>query len=169
MVSLFQCRVCGEPYIGLSKPSRCPFCGAFDAYFVEAKDYAENFDVDLSEKDKGNVQKALEIEISNSAFYNCAAHRSDGRQAKELFRALAKVEQAHASIWRKTLKLPEEEMKLTETCSTKVEENLKGSHDRETKAIQFYKKAAAEAESKRVRMIFSALVHVEMDHLQFSK
>jgi len=78
------------------------------------------------------------------------------------------VEAEHASIWKKMLKLksiPEG----TEACHVKNRENLEESHARETRAIDFYRQAAAESENPRVRQIFKALVEVETDHLHLSE
>lgn len=169
LIKLYRCRICGDPYIGTAKPSRCPFCGAYEELIVEAGDYNETFEVDLNEKDSANVKKALEIEISNSAFYMCAFERSVNGGEKQLFKALGKVEAEHASIWKKILKLPKITIPKSEECTTEYEANLKESHERELKAIAFYSLAAAEAGNPRVKQIFAALVDVEKDHLEFSK
>ena len=169
MVKLFRCRICGDPCVGESKPSRCPFCGAFENFVVEAKDYNETFDVELNEKDRANSEKALEVEISNAVFYFCAAEKTDDKEGKQLFKALGKVEAEHASIWRKILKLPKEQLEKSDACTASNQENLQESHAREDKAIKFYSEAAAESENKRVKQIFAALVQVETDHLKLSE
>lgn len=169
MVSLFRCRICGDPYIGETKPSRCPFCGAYEHFFVEAKDYKETFDVELNEKDRANVEKALGVEISNADFYFCASEKTDDKEGKQLFKALGKVEAEHASIWRKILKLSKEEIPKSETCAVSNKDNLTESHKREDRAIKFYSEAAAESENKRVKQIFIALIQVETDHLKLSE
>lgn len=169
MVKLFRCKICGDPCIGESKPSRCPFCGAYENFITEAKDYRETFDVELNEKDQANAKKALEVEVSNSEFYFCAAEKTGDPEGKQLFRALGKVEAEHASIWRKILKLPKDTVPKSEECSTENKANLQESHDRETKAIEFYQKAAGESDNKRVKQIFVALVQVEQDHLELSE
>jgi rubrerythrin len=46
---------------------------------------------------------------------------------------------------------------------------LEDSHARETRAIEFYKKAAEESENERVKEIFKAFVEVETDHLHLSE
>ena len=56
-----------------------------------------------------------------------------------------------------------------ESCSEDYQEDLKDSHARETRAIEFYKKAAAESENARVKEIFEAFVEVETDHLKLSE
>ncbi len=169
MINLFRCRICGDPYIGTKKPSRCPFCGAYENLIVEAKDYKETFDVELNDKDKSNVKKALEVEISNANFYFCAAEKSDNEEGRKLFKALGKVEAEHASIWRKILKLDKLSPSHDETCSESNKKNLEDSHHREDKAIKFYKQAKEEASNPRVKQLFEALIDVEMDHLNLSE
>ncbi|MBM3200381.1 ferritin [Candidatus Woesearchaeota archaeon] len=169
MVKLFRCKICGDPYIGTNPPNRCPFCGAYENFIAEAKDYKETFDVNLNDKDLANAKRALEVEISNSSFYFCAAEKTDDPEGKQLFKALGKVEAEHAAIWKKILKLPKSEIPKSEACAVKNKDNLQESHDRETRAISFYKQAAKESTSPRVRQIFGALVQVETDHLNLSE
>jgi rubrerythrin len=168
MVKLWRCEICGDPYIGKSAPDNCPFCGAYKKYIKEAKKAEVNFDVDLNEKDKANAERALEVEVSNTAFYFCAAKETNDEEGKLLFKALGKVEDEHASIWKKILKL-ENKPEGNEPCHTENKDNLQESHDRETRAIEFYKKAAAEAKNQRVKEIFEALIEVETDHLELSE
>ncbi len=168
MSKLWRCEICGDPYIGDEAPANCPFCGAKRDYMKEAKEANVNFDVELNEKDKANAEKALQVEISNAAFYFCAAGKTDDDEGKLLFKALGKVEAEHASVWRKILKL-DSISKGDDTCHISNKENLEDSHARETRAIEFYKQAAAESENERVREIFKAFVEVETDHLQLSE
>jgi rubrerythrin len=169
MAKLFRCRVCGDPYVGETRPSRCPWCGAYENFMVEAKDYKETFDVILNETDMKNVEHALEVEISNAEFYFCAAEKSDDDESRQLFKALGKVEAEHASIWTKILKKPKQAIGKSASCSITSKDNLLESHNREDRAINFYKKAAAESTDKRVKMLFAAIVQVETDHLQLSE
>jgi rubrerythrin len=168
MVKLWRCQICGDPYIGRSPPANCPFCGAHAKYIVEIQDAKVNFDVELSEKDRANVEHALEVEISNAAFYFCAAKKTDNGEGKKLFKALGKVEAEHASVWKKILKL-DSIPKGDDPCHTSNRKNLEDSHARETRAIGFYKKAAEEADNERVKEIFEAFVEVETDHLELSE
>lgn len=168
MVELWICEICGDPYIGDEAPSQCPFCGAKKRFIKEAKEAKVNFDVELNEKDKANAEKALQVEVSNAAFYFCAADKTDDPLGKKLFKILGKVEAEHASVWRKILKL-DSVKPGEETCHVNNKENLQESHDREERAIEFYKKAAAESENERVKQIFAAFVQVETDHLTLSE
>lgn len=169
MINLFRCRICGDPYVGEKPPTRCPFCGAHKKLIVEAKDFSETFDVELNETDKANVEKALELEIANASFYFCAAGKTGDSEGKQLFKALGKVEAEHASVWKKILKLGTIDIPKSDACSTVNKENLNESHERETRAIKFYRKAAKVAENQRVKGLFGALVKVEKDHLKLSE
>ena len=167
MVKLYRCIICGDAYIGASPPPNCPFCGAHVGYILEAQEAQVNFDVPLSGKDQANVEHALKVEISNSAFYACAANQTNDPEGKILFKALGKVEAEHASIWRKILKLGSV-APGADACHTENVENLKESHERETRAIAFYRKSAADTDHPRIRQLFEALVEIETDHLQLS-
>ena len=56
-----------------------------------------------------------------------------------------------------------------ESCYAENAKNLEESHEREARAIAFYRKAAAESANERVKQIFEALVEVETDHLNLSE
>lgn len=167
MVKLWRCEICGDPYIGDSPPDQCPFCGAHRRYIKEAKLAKVSFDVELEQEDKANAERALQVEVSNAAFYFCAAGKTDDPEGKLLFKALGKVEAEHASVWRKILKL-DKAPAANDACHVSNRENLQDSHARETRAIEFYKQAAAAAKNERVRQIFEAFVEVETDHLELS-
>ena len=168
MVKLWRCEICGDPYIGNEAPTNCPFCGAHQKHIKEFHEAKAEFDVELNEKDKANAEHALQVEISNAAFYFCAAKKVKELEGQKLFKALGKVEAEHASVWKKILKLDKIE-EGTDPCSEDYQEDLKDSHARETRAIEFYKKAAAESENARVKEIFEAFVEVETDHLKLSE
>ncbi|MBN2407066.1 MAG: ferritin [Elusimicrobia bacterium] len=168
MVKLYRCEICGDSYIGESAPDECPFCGAHRKYIKEARDAEVDFDVSLNERDTENARHALDVEVSNAAFYFCAARKTDDAEGKLLFKILGKVEAEHASVWKKILKL-ESIPEGNDACHTSNTENLEDSHARETRAIEFYRKAAKEALNLRVKQIFEAFVEVETDHLHLSE
>ena len=168
MINLWRCEICGDPYIGDNPPDNCPFCGAHKKYIKEARAAQVNFDVTLNPKDLQNVEHALQVEVSNATFYFCAAERTDDTEGKLLFKALGKVEAEHATIWKKILKL-NEVPKVAEECFSDNRDNLNESHNRETRAIDFYRKAASESANDTIRQIFTALVEVETDHLDLSE
>ena len=168
MVKLWRCEICGDPYIGSAPPQNCPFCGAHLSYIKKVKQAVVSFDVTLSDKDRANAEHALQVEVSNATFYFCAAEKTNDDEGKLLFKALGKIEAEHAAIWRKILKLAKVPPG-NETCHTENVKNLNESHERETRAIAFYKKAGGESDNSRVRQIFEALVEIETDHLHLSE
>jgi rubrerythrin len=168
MVKLWRCEICGDPYIGENPPNNCPFCGAHQQYIKEAKDVVANFDVSLTAKDMANVEKAIQLEVSNATFYFCAAEKTDDPEGTLLFKALAKIEKEHAGIWRKILKL-DKTPEGSEECFVANKENLQQSHNREERAITFYGEAAAASDAPRIKEIFTALVEIETDHLHLSE
>ncbi len=168
MVKLWRCEICGDPYIGDEVPANCPFCGAKEKYIKEFNEAKVEFDVELNDKDKENVEHALQVEVSNTAFYFCAAKKVKELEGQKLFKALGKVEAEHASVWKKILKL-DKVPEVDDSCSEDYKEDLEDSHARETRAIEFYKKAAEESENDKVKQIFEAFVEVETDHLKLSE
>ncbi|MFX1391472.1 MAG: rubredoxin-like domain-containing protein [Promethearchaeota archaeon] len=170
-VKVYVCKICGEAYIGEEAPSRCPFCGAFKKYFVESTEYDDTgaWDVELNKEDKSNVEKALEVEVSNNIFYTCASKKVSELDGQKIFKILAKVEAEHASVWKKILKLDKIDFPKYDKCSGAYKPNLEESHSREDRAIKFYGEAAAKAENPRVKEIFEAFVEVETDHLHLSE
>ena len=167
MVKLWRCEICGDPYIGETPPQNCPFCGAHGKYIKDFRAAKVNFDVSLVKTDIANAKHALEVEVSNAAFYFCASKSVKDAEGQNLFKALGKIEAEHAAIWRKILKL-DKVPEGNEKCSPDYRADLNESHARETRAIDFYRKAAKEAENARLKQIFTALVEVETDHLQLS-
>ena len=170
-IKVWVCKICGEAYISDGKPSRCPFCGAYKKYLVEAKDYDDTgaWDVELNEVDKANAEKAIGVEISNTLFYKCSSKKVEELDGQKLFKILSKVESEHASVWKKILKMDKIQWEPPETCEVDYKADLEDSHAREDRAIKFYTAAAKAAKSPRVKEIFEAFVEVEIDHLKLSE
>jgi len=170
-IKVWVCKICGEAYINDGKPNRCPFCGAYKKYIVEAKDYDDTgaWDVELNEVDRANAEKALGVEISNTLFYKCSSKKVDELDGQKLFKILSKVEGEHAAVWKKILKMDKIKWEPAETCEVEYKADLEDSHAREERAIKFYTGAAIAAKSPRVKEIFEALIEVETDHLKLSE
>jgi rubrerythrin len=167
-IKVFRCRICGDPYIGSEAPTQCPFCGASQRFFVEAKDWnADEFNVTLSEVSKKNLEAALQLELDNAAFYNCAknvADKADDHYSLAKFKALMKVEREHASAISKFLKISRPELEK-QACNADSKANSKEGWDREDRAIKAYAKFKEEATEPRLKEFFGALVEIETDHL----
>ena len=168
-IKVFRCRICGDPYIGSEAPKQCPFCGAAERFFVEAQDWnPDEFNVDLSEVSKKNLEAALQLELDNAGFYDCAknsAQKVGDEYGIAKFKALMKVEREHASAISKFLKIsrPELEKKM---CDANAKANTKEGWQREDRAIKKYAKFRDEATEPRLKEFFGALVEIETDHLE---
>jgi rubrerythrin len=167
-IKVFRCRICGDPYIGVDSPKRCPFCGAPQRFFVPADKWNQNeFNVSLSDISKKNLEAALRLELGNAAFYDCAKSSAD--KAEDVyyfakFKALMKVEREHAAAISKFLKItPPELEKLL--CSSEANKNTQEGFEREDRAIKSYSKFRDDAKEPRIKEFFGALVEIETDHL----
>jgi len=167
-VKVYRCRICGDPYIGSEAPSHCPFCGAAQQYFIEAHEWnPDEFNVTLSEVSKKNLEAALQLELDNAAFYDCAknaAQNADDEYGIAKFKALMKVEREHASAISKFLEISKPELEKL-ACSSSANENTQEGWEREDRAIKAYSKFRDEATSPRLKEFFGALVEIETDHL----
>jgi rubrerythrin len=167
-VKVFRCRLCGDPYIGTEAPTQCPFCGAQQRFFVEAEDWnPDEFNVTLSEVSLKNLEAALQLELDNAAFYDCAknaAEKADDHYSLAKFKALMKVEREHASAITKFLKISRPELEKQE-CNANAKANTEEGWEREDRAIKAYAKFRDEATESRLKEFFNALVEIETDHL----
>jgi len=168
-VKVFRCRICGDPYIGESQPTHCPFCGAEAKYIIDAHEWdSGEFDVDLSEVSRKNLEAALDLEMRNAEFYSCArtvAESVDDEYMIAKFKCLMKVEAEHASAICKFLKIDKPEP-LQGVCREDAVENSREGYEREDRAIKAYAQFRDEATEPRMQEFFGALVEIETDHLQ---
>ena len=170
-LKLFRCRICGDPYLGSEAPSFCPFCGAPRRYMAPAAEYVDLNDVpNLSARSRANLEKALDLEIRNAAFYMCASNCAPAPLDKAMFKALWRTESEHASVICKLLKVPKPEIKPDEqACLKDPRANFAAAHGREERAVAFYAQSAAEAVEDRVKEVFAALTEVEGYHIALSE
>ena len=167
-IIVFRCRICGDPYIGTEAPTRCPFCGAQKQYFVDAQDWNPNeFKVKLSDVTRKNLKAALQLELDNAAFYDCAKNASEksaDNYGLAKFKALMKIEREHASAISKFLGISRPELEK-QTCNANSKANTQEGWDRENRAIKAYSQFRDDAEESRLKEFFNALVEIETDHL----
>ncbi len=171
-VRVWRCRICGDGYIGVVPPANCPFCGAHAEQIILASEWDDPQVKELTRDDRANLERALELENSNTAFYLCSAAKADEMGDFEgfaAFKALAKVEREHASIIRRMLNLPKPAKEPTETCYDSYVNNVEESLEREQRATKFYAQSAEAAEDPRVKEVLEALVLIESDHIQLDE
>ena len=163
-MKVFVCRICGEVYIGEEAPSSCPFCGVEKKFLVLSHLWRDENNVELTEISRKNLEESLKLEISNTKFYNCIEDTSSNKEISKMFKGLRKVENEHASVFRKLLKI-NQDPELEEDCVDDVMVSLEDSSKREDRAVKLYEKAAGEAAEPRVKEVFLAIAKVEQDHL----
>ncbi|MCX5889227.1 MAG: ferritin-like domain-containing protein [Deltaproteobacteria bacterium] len=168
---LFRCRICGDPYLGSEPPSFCPFCGAPQKYLVPAAAYVDRNTVpNLSARSRANLEKALDLEVSNAAFYMCASDCAPDPLSKAMFKALWRTEAEHASLICKILKVPKPEIKPdVKACLKDPKANFAAAQEHEQSAVIFYGQSAQEATEDRIKEVFTALTEVETYHIALSK
>jgi len=150
----------------------CPFCGAHAEHIILASDWDDPKVASLNDTDRGNLEKALEIERSNTAYYRCSAGKAEAAGDFEgfaTFKALSKVEGEHASTILKMLGLPKPDSEHTEECRDAYVDNVKESLKREKNATRFYAESASAAKDPRVKEVFQALSTIEADHIQLDE
>ena len=168
-IKVFRCRICGDPYIGSVAPQQCPFCGAPQRFFIEAGDWnPDEFNVKFNETSQKNLEAALQLELDNAAFYDCAknaAEKAGDHYSLAKFKALMKVEREHASAISKFLKIPLKDLEK-KMCNSDAKANTKEGWERENRAIKAYTKFRDQAKEPRLKEFFGALVEIETDHLE---
>lgn len=169
MFAAFRCEVCGETYLGYSKPENCPYCGAHQEYLKRLENYERLIPDEVSEKSRENVLKAINLEIDNAKFYDCAARKTSDELESAVFKRLKKVEAEHAEALAEIIDVPEKEVPSYEDCSADALENYQEAHEREDRAIKSYSKFASAAEEPEIKELFKAIVEIERDHLNLSE
>jgi len=163
-IKILRCKICGEVFIGPKMPSNCPFCGVENKFLIDGKAWKDENNIELSEISKQNLEKALQIELSNTEFYKCISKTSTDPEIAAMFKGLSKVEKEHADIFRKILK-PENDPEVNESCTDDSLASLQSSKERETRATKFYTQALQEATEPRLKEVFTAIMKTEEDHL----
>lgn len=165
-MNIYRCRICGEVYIGEESPRSCPFCGAHQSYFVEAHEWSLIKAENLSDITKENLNRALELEIDNTNFYQAVSQRSRDTYVQSMFKGLSKVEREHASTICKHLKIEQPQSNLgADKAVDNDAENIKEANRRERRAVKFYGQASNQAQEPEIKDFFKALMQIEYDHI----
>lgn len=169
-MNVYMCKICADPYVGNTKPSNCPHCGAPAKYIILAENYVEQPAPKLTDIERENLESALKMEIENVQFYRCAVNLSeDDPMAKAMFRALADIETEHAEVACELLSRPAPVIEDSDACALgSHEEHLHQALDREKEAVDFYVTAADSSTDSQVKEFFEALVEIEEDHISLS-
>jgi len=166
--TVWRCRICGDSYLGSDCPTNCPFCGSRKEYIVLTTAFPPNInDVQITDAERADLEYACELEITNETFYSAVGVMGNHNNLlPSAFRALAKVEREHLSIFGKLLKTP---VPTEPTNPIEVQDawtaNIAQSKKDEEVASTFYREAAQRATTPRVKEVFTALAEVEEDHI----
>jgi rubrerythrin len=166
----FICEICGDAYLGEEKPKNCPFCGARHAFIKEGKDAKPVVTIksELSDITKKNLEETLKLEIDANAIYLCMANLADTYETVRMYKRLATVELEHANICTKLLGIKMPEVPV-ESCSEDDAENFRKTIELEQHAAQLYAEFAKTSTETHVKVMFTALNQVEMDHITLIK
>lgn len=165
-MKVFRCGICDNPYLGTDRPTHCPFCGAQAAQIVPAAAHQTPPLADLSKKSRENLERALELEVGNGAFYRGAAQVADREEDQALFLALTRIAVEHASVLCGMLGVPRpEELFEPGECSPSHKENLAEFRKRESRAIQLFSRFLEDAAEARVKQVLGAFIQTATDHL----
>ena len=159
----FRCLICGETYIGRYAPDRCPFCGVEGRYLADAAEYVSHDGMEMCEKSREHVQKAMEVEKSNVAYYTSCARKAKSEVVRALFKRISKHEFEHLQLLSKHLGAQAPSIG-SEDAAEEDAENMKKAHDREDRAVKMYMGFALEAPEPRMKEVFRAIAGIEQEH-----
>jgi len=135
---------------------------------VPASDFPPDInDIQVTDIERADLLHACQLEITNETFYNAVGAMGNHNDLlPSAFRALAKVEREHLSIFGKLLKAP---TPTVPTNPIRAQDswvaNIAQSKKDEGIASTFYRDAAKRAITPRVKEVFTALAEVEEDHI----
>ena len=136
--------------------------------FIDAHDWnPDEFNVELTKISRKNLEAALQLELDNAGFYDCAKNMADktgDQYGIAKFKILMKVEREHASAISKFLKISRPDLEK-QACNASTKANSQEGYEREDRAIKAYAKFRDEATEPRLKEFFGALVEIETDHL----
>lgn len=166
----YICEICGDAYIGDDKPHQCPFCGAGKGFIKDGGEARPvvNETIEVTDKDRENLKKTLELEIHANAIYLCMAGKTDKYEIKAMYKRLAKVELEHAVIVTKILKI-DKPADVSVVCADTDNENFDVTIDLEDNASKLYTQFAQEAIDLNIKKFFGALSIVEREHIELIK
>lgn len=166
----YICEICGDAYLGDTKPANCPFCGAPNKYIKEGEEANPiiNRKTEIREASRKNLEEVYNLEVKASAIYTCMAGKAKTYEIKAIFKRLSKIELEHAVIATKLMGTSAPTIN-PENCSNEDTENFKRTLELEEHATNLYQKFAGEAMESNMKMFFTALSEAEADHINLIK
>ena len=112
--------------------------------------------------------ETLQLEIDANAIYLCMAAKTDSYEVMKMYKRLAKVEMEHAIICTKILQIAAPEQGSKE-CSDDDIANFQKTLELEDHAANLYAEFAKSSTEAHVKIMFTALNQVEVDHIELIK
>jgi rubrerythrin len=162
-----RCRICGDSYLGTETPKRCPFCGAHEEYIVGPGEYsADENRVQPTEIERADLERAIELERSNTRFYLAMSQMSGDEALASGYKRLSRIEGEHCSVFCKLadVKKPADLGEPSEPPASWCD-GIAESVERENMAAAFYAEAVGRATNARIAEVFTAVSAVETDHI----
>ena len=163
----FRCQICGETYLGKEASDRCPYCGADGKNLLSPAEYLDYGEIEMSEQSREDCEKALQLEMNNTAFYKKCANNAGNQISKSIFKRLGKHESEHAELLADMMGIEEGDLPEVNIPDSDPDRFVE-AHEHEQKAIDFYLEVAQRASEKRVQQVFRALSEIEQNHLNMS-
>lgn len=169
-MKIYICEICGDAYLGEAKPKNCPFCGAREVFIKEGRkaNPIVSQKIAVSEKSRKHLKETYDLEVKASAIYACMAGKTNIYEVKAMFKRLAKVELEHAVITTKLLGAPAPVVGAEE-CSDEDIANFKRTIKLEEHALSLYAQFLREASEQNIKILFTALMQAETDHISLIK
>ena len=173
---VWRCLICGETYLGTECPSNCPFCGAHNVHIIRPPEGGNPKVVDigdaggeLTEKEKENLYKSIEIEYESMEYYSYIAKRDGPVEVCGMFKRLARVEGEHLGLFCKLLKVKKPTDPSSPIFSEESWSDIAVRSSRiETNAHSLYTRFAKETDKPRLKEVWEAIAQVELDHMALS-
>ncbi|MGE5628829.1 MAG: ferritin family protein [Solirubrobacterales bacterium] len=149
----------------------CPFCGVKSMFISEFTGILEFDRNTMDEASLKIIDHAVKLEIFNGDFYKEASNLAKDEHNKEMFKALANIEYAHAKV-HKYLGGFKEDPTISKLDYSKYDNDdilLEMACKREIHAVEFYNKYKRNMESPVVKSIFDALAEVEIEHIALTE
>lgn len=166
-MKFLRCRICGDTYLGVDAPTRCPFCGATGDHFVGPGEFSsEENRVQLTEVERADVEHSVELERSNARYYLAVAALPGDEALSSGYKRLARIEAEHCSVFSKLLGRPKpDDLDTPSETPASWCDAIAESVRREREASAFYDEVVGRATNPRILEVFKAVADVERDHI----
>ena len=164
---VWLCRVCGEVVFSAGQPTRCPACGAFSRFLVEAggDERILGRDTPVPEALAEGARRILDQENDTAELYSCVAAVSRHPRFKTTFRALQRIEARHAGLLAAAFRMKRGISTLRPALDGLTEkELLVAVRARESGTIGIYEALLPDVAGTDFEVLFRALMEIEDDH-----